>query len=174
MPHAMIAATDSSTSDANPFDQFTDFFSSPLFDFLTYMAIFALVAVWLAGAFWIFKDSRRRIDDPIVIGVCVAAGLVFGPIAWIVYAIARPAETLADRRVRELDTQILEQRLNGEERCSYCKAPVRDDYLVCPSCGRRLRTQCRSCRRPLEASWKVCPYCETDTHPAAATSYDRP
>jgi len=170
VPHAILAAT---TTETDPLQAFTDFFSSPFFTFLIYFAIFAFVCVWLAGAFWMFKDSRRRNDDPIVIGVCVLAGLLFGPVAWIVYAIARPAETLADRRVRELDMQILEDRLNGDERCTYCKAPVRDDYLVCPSCGRRLRTQCRSCRRPLEANWKVCPYCEADTHPAASTAPDR-
>lgn len=172
MPQLILAATVKASSAANPLQPVTNFLASPLFKFITYLAIFALVAVWLAGAFWIFKDARRRIDDPIVVAVCVAAGLIFGPIAWIVYAIARPAESIGDRRVRELDTQILEERLHGESRCSYCKTPVQDDYLVCPSCGRRLRTQCQSCHRPLEASWRVCPYCEADTHPAASV-YDR-
>ena len=168
MLHAIIAAANDSAETTNPLDMVTDFFASPLWQFLIYLFFFCLVAVWLAGAYWIYKDARRRIEDPIVIGVCVLTGLVFGPTGWLVYSIARPSEFIADRRLRELDTQLIEQRLNEEARCTYCKAPVRDDYLVCPSCGRRLRTQCRSCHRPLEPSWRVCPYCEADTHPAGS------
>ena len=172
MPHAIFVAA-TAASDTNPFQAITDFLASPMFRFIVYCAYFFGVAIWLAGAFWIFKDARRRIDDPIVVGVCVAAGLVFGPVGWIVYAIARPSDYLVDRRVRDLDMQMMEQRLTLESQCSYCKTPVRDDYLVCPSCGRRLRTQCRSCRRPLEPTWQVCPYCEVDTHPAAAMPDNR-
>ena len=172
MPDAIIAAA-TAASDTNPFQAFTDFLSSPAWRFVVYLFYFCIVAVWLAGAFWILKDARRRIDDPIVVGVCVAAGLVFGPIAWIVYAIARPSEYVDDRRVRELDMLMMEQRLTQESHCSYCKSPVRDDYLVCPACARRLRTPCRSCRRPLEPTWHVCPYCEADASPSPAAAYDR-
>jgi RNA polymerase subunit RPABC4/transcription elongation factor Spt4 len=166
VPHWIIVAAASETTDSNPFQAFQDFFSSAAWQFIVYLFFFCIAVIWLAGAFWVFKDARRRIDDPIVIGVCVATALVFGPIGWIVYAIARPSEYLSDRRVRELDMQVMEQRLN-DSRCAYCGSPVREDYLVCPSCGGRLRTQCRSCRRPLAPTWRVCPYCETDTHPAA-------
>lgn len=172
MPLAIIGAAQSS-ADTNPFQTVTDFFSSPLWQFVIYLAYFSLVAVWLAGAYWVFKDARRRIEDPIVIGVCVAAALVFGPLGWIVYAIARPSEYIADRRVRELDLQMMEQRLNEDARCSNCTTPVRDDYLVCPACGQRLRLQCRSCHRPLDPSWRVCPYCEADTHPSTYSAQDR-
>lgn len=172
MPDAIIAAAND-TSDTNPLQTFTDFFSSPAWQFLVYLFYFCIVAVWLAGAYWIFKDARRRIDDKIVIGVCVAAGLVFGPVGWIVYAIARPSEYLDDRRVRELEMQMMEQRLREESLCLYCKTPLCDDYLVCPSCGRRVRSQCRSCRRPLEPTWRVCPYCEADARPSSAIASDR-
>ena len=53
-----------------------------------------LVALWLACAYWVFKDARRRIDDKIVLAVCVLTGLVFGPVGLIVYAIVRPPVTL--------------------------------------------------------------------------------
>jgi hypothetical protein len=170
--HAIIAAA-TAASNTNPFQAFTDFLDSPAWRFVIYLVYFCGAAIWLAGAFWIFKDARRRIEDPIVVGVCVAAGLVFGPIAWIVYAIARPSEYTDDRRVREFDLRMMEQSLTQESRCSYCKAPVRDDYLVCPSCARRLRTPCRSCRRPLEPTWHVCPYCEADAGSSAVAARDR-
>jgi RNA polymerase subunit RPABC4/transcription elongation factor Spt4 len=172
VPLAIIAAANDS-ADTNPFQAFTDFFSSPLWQFIVYLGYFMGAAVWLAGAYWIFKDARRRIEDPIVIGVCVAAGLVFGPLGWIVYAIARPSELVAEKRMRELDMQMMERTLSEDSRCPNCKAAVRDDYLVCPSCGSRLRTQCRSCRRPIEPGWRVCPYCEADTHPSTYTVQNR-
>ena len=53
--------------------------------------------LWIACAYWVFKDARRRIDDKIVLAVVVLTGLVFGPLGLIVYAIVRPAEPLADR-----------------------------------------------------------------------------
>ena len=65
----------------------------------------------------------------------------------------------------------MEQRIGDEERCSFCKTPVRDDYLVCPTCGRRLRS-CPSCRKPIDPQWRVCPFCEADVH-AMPPVFDR-
>jgi hypothetical protein len=172
VPHWIIAVA-AKTTDTNPFQSVTDFFQSPTWDFLVYMFYFLIVALWIAGAYWIFKDARRRIEDRIIIIVCVLAGVVFGPIGWLIYAISRPSEYLVDRRERELDLQMMEQRLTEEERCSFCKTPVHDDFLVCPSCGRRLRTTCPSCRRPIDPQWRVCPYGEADVRSAPAAVYDR-
>lgn len=153
----------------NPFQSVSDFFSSPTWQFIVKMAVVFVAAVWLACGYWVFKDARRRIDDRVLIAVATATGLVFGPLGVVVYAIVRPPEYLDDVRERELEMRMMEQRLS-EERCSFCKTPVKDDYLVCPTCGRRLRTVCPSCRRPVEPQWRVCPYCEAEVHavPAAA------
>lgn len=174
MPHWTIVAAKTTTSDSsNPFEAVTDFFSSPTWHFITYMAYFFVVVLWLSCAFWVFKDARRRIDDKIVLAVAVLTGLVFGPIGLIVYSIVKPPETLADRQERELEMQMMEQQINGEARCSFCKTPLREDYLVCPTCGRRLRSTCPSCRKPIEPQWRVCPYCEADVHAGSAPAYDR-
>jgi hypothetical protein len=169
--HWIIAAT--SSSDSNPFQSVTDFFKSPTWHFITLMFYFLIAVLWIACAYWVFKDARRRIDDKIVIAVCVLTGIVFGPLGLIVYAIVRPPELLADRDERELEMQTLAQRLTEETRCSFCKTPVKSDYLVCPTCGRRLRSTCSHCGKPLEPNWRVCPYCEADVHAAPATMYDR-
>jgi len=173
--HWIIAAASTTTSDSsNPFQSVTDFFSSPTFHFISLMFYFFLAVLWIACAYWVFKDARRRVDDKVVLIVCVLTGIVFGPIGLIVYTIVRPPELLAERRERDLEMQMMEQRLTDEARCSFCKTPVKDDYLVCPTCGRRLRTTCTSCGKPVEPSWRVCPYCEADVHGLAApTIYDR-
>ena len=173
MPHWVLAAA--ASSDSNPFQSALDFFKSPTWHFITLMFYFLFVVLWIACAYWVFKDARRRVDDKIILAVCVLTGLVFGPLGLIVYAIVRPPALLADRREQELEMQMMEQRLSEESRCSFCKTPVRDDYLVCPTCGRRLRTTCASCKKPIEPSWRVCPYCEADVHGAMppVSVYDR-
>jgi hypothetical protein len=174
LPHWILAGATSSTS-SSPFQSVTDFFTSPTFHFITLMVYFLLAVLWIACAYWVFKDARRRIDDKIIITVCVLTAIVFGLLGLIVYAIVRPPELLADRHEQELETQMMEQRLNEEARCPFCKTPVRDDYLVCPTCARRLRTTCNSCGKPIEPNWRVCPYCETDVRGAASpvSVYDR-
>ncbi len=173
MPHwTVFAAKITETSDSNPFQSVLDFFESPAWHFITLMFYFLIAVLWISCAYWVFKDARRRIDDKIVLAVAVLTGIVFGPIGLIVYSIVRPAETIADRRERELEMQMMEQRLNEEERCSFCKTPVRDDYLVCPTCGRRLRTSCSSCHKPLDPQWRVCPFCEADVQ-FAPPAFDR-
>jgi hypothetical protein len=171
VPHWIIAAAATSDS-ANPFQFVTDFFKSPTWHFVTLMFYFLVVVLWLACAYWVFKDARRRIDDKIILTVAVLTGLVFGPLGLIIYAIVRPPELLADRDSRELEMQMMEQRIQEESRCSFCKTPVRD-YLVCPTCGRRLRSTCAQCGRPLEPNWRVCPYCEADVRGAPSAVYDR-
>jgi len=172
VPHWIIAAAASSDS-TNPFQFVTDFFKSPTWHFITLMFFFLVVVLWLACAYWVFKDARRRIDDKIILTVAVLTGLVFGPLGLIIYAIVRPPELLTDRDSRELEMQMMEQRVQEESRCSFCKTPVRDDYLVCPTCARRLRSTCAQCGKPLEPSWRVCPYCEADVRGAPAAAYDR-
>ena len=39
-------------------------------------ALVVLVLLWLATAYWTFKDARRRIADPWLIGVATLVGLV--------------------------------------------------------------------------------------------------
>ena len=152
----------------NPFDSVNDFFKSGTFRLIELLGWFFLAVLWLACAFWVYKDARRRIDDKMVITVAVLTGLVFPFVGAIVYAIVRPPEYLSEVRERELELEVLERRLSDMQACPYCGAGVREDYLLCPSCSTRLRGVCRTCRRPIEPGWRICPYCETQIVPAAA------
>jgi RNA polymerase subunit RPABC4/transcription elongation factor Spt4 len=160
---------------SNPLDPVTNFFKSSTWHFITDMFVFFIAVIWLSCAYWVFKDARRRIDDGIIVTVAVLTGLIFGPLGLLVYTIVRPPEYLEDMRERELEIRTLEQRLEDDQRCSYCKTAVREDYLVCPNCTRRLRNVCGTCSRPVEPNWRVCPYCESQvTSPAGLRdSYER-
>jgi hypothetical protein len=146
---------------ASAFSSVHDFFHSSTWYVIRNLAIFFLIVFWLATIYWVFKDARRRIEDPLIVAVATAIGIVpfLGP---LVYMLFRPPEYLEDVRERDLEIRAMERRLGGRDlHCPVCRAPVEDDFLVCPVCTTKLRQSCAPCGRPLEASWQVCPYCET-------------
>jgi len=132
------------------------------------LTLFFVAVFWLATAFWVYKDARRRIVDPLLVWVATLLGLVpfIGP---LIYMLFRPPEYLEDVRERELEIKAMEQRLSRrvEMHCPVCRAEVDAAFLICPVCTTRLRQSCRTCKQPLEALWQVCPYCETQVEPTA-------
>jgi hypothetical protein len=155
----VFAATQSSSED-NPLDSVSNFFESGTWTAILRLTLFFFVVLWLALAFWTYKDARRRVADPVLVAVAVATALVFPYVGALVYTILRPPEYLDDVRERELEIRAMERRLGGE-RCPYCRSHVEPSYLVCPHCTNKLKSACRRCKSPLEPDWRVCPYCET-------------
>ena len=158
----MITLVSSSTATSDgPFSNVSGFFDSGWFTaFVRVVALFAL-AMWLALAFWTAKDARRRIDDPVIVAVCVAAAVLFGPLGVIVYLLLRPPEYLSDVHERELEIRAMERRLGADQACPYCHSPADPAFLSCPHCGTKLKNACRRCKAPLDPEWRLCPYCET-------------
>ena len=49
------------------------------------VTIFLVVVFWLATAYWVFKDARRRIEDPWLVAMATLLGLVppfLGPLVY--------------------------------------------------------------------------------------------
>ena len=123
-------------------------------------AILVVGSLWLATAFWVFKDARRRIESPWLVGVATLLGLAIPFLGPIVYLFFRPPEYLEDIRERELEIRAIEDRLRARSlECPVCRASVESTYLVCPICTTRLKQACPSCGAPLDAIWQACPYC---------------
>ena len=123
------------------------------------VAVTLALVFWLALAFWVFKDARRRIREPFLVLVATLLGLVpiVGP---LVYLLVRPAEALADVLARNIELQALDQQLaRVRPGCPVCSFPVEPDYLACPVCTTMLREPCSTCKAPLEPLWQLCPYC---------------
>lgn len=146
----------------NFFETINNIIRSPYWMLTLYVFAFCLVVLWLVLVFWTFKDARKRIDDPIIVGVSVLTSFVLPFMGTVVYAILRPAEYLAETRERELEMRAMEQELQVLRACPSCGELVRPDYLACPNCSRPLRSACPSCDRVLEPGWKLCPYCAHD------------
>jgi len=118
--------------------------------------------LWLASAFWVFKDARRRIESGWLVGLAALLGLAIPFLGPIVYLFVRPPEYLEDVRERELEVRAIEERLRARTlECPVCRATVESSYVVCPICTTRLKQACTGCGAPLEAIWQACPYCAT-------------
>src|SRR6478609_9735203 len=116
------------------------FFDSSTFTLARNLTGFFVVVFWLATAFWVYKDARRRIDDPWLVAMAALLGLVPPFIGPIVYLFFRPPEYLEDVRERELGLRAMEEQLGtSASHCPVCRAAVEPEYLVCPVCTTKLK-----------------------------------
>jgi RNA polymerase subunit RPABC4/transcription elongation factor Spt4 len=144
------------------FETINKIINSPLWTLALYVLAFCLVVLWLALVLWTYKDARKRVEDPVVVGVAVLTSLVLPFMGTVIYAILRPAEYLVEVRERELEVRAMEQELQIMRACPSCGELIKPEYVACPSCRRTLRSTCPSCDRVQEPSWKLCPYCGYD------------
>jgi heme exporter protein D len=152
---------------AGTFSGLHDFFNSGTWLVIRNLLVFIVVLFWLSTVYWVYKDARRRVEDPWLMWTAVALGLIpfIGP---LIYMLFRPPEYLEDVRERELEIKAMEERLSRRDlHCPVCRAEVGPEFLVCPVCTTKLKQACVNCKAPLEALWQVCPYCETPVEPTA-------
>ena len=131
-----------------------DFFNSGTWQVIRNLALLLVVIFWAATAYWVYKDARRRIEDPWLVAMATLLGAVAPFIGPLIYMLFRPPEYLEDVRERELEIKAMEERLARRD-------------LHCPVCTTRLKQSCSSCKAPLEALWQICPYCATPIEPAS-------
>jgi hypothetical protein len=156
----IIAQT--TTSGGDLFGGVNDFFDSGAWMLLRNLTIFFVAIFWLATAYWVYKDARRRVEDPWLVAMATLLGLVPPFLGPIIYLFFRPPEYIDDVRERELEIRAMEERLIRRDlHCPVCRAQVEATFLVCPVCTTRLKQACASCANPLEALWQICPYCAT-------------
>jgi Double zinc ribbon len=155
-------------SDTSFFNGFHDFFHSETWYVIENVFVFFVAVFWLAVAYWVYKDARRRIEDPWLVTMSTILGLM--PfVGALIYMLFRPPEYLEDVRERELEIKAMEERMARRDlRCPVCRSEVDGNFLVCPVCTTKLKQACRTCNAPLEALWQVCPYCETPMDTPAA------
>jgi RNA polymerase subunit RPABC4/transcription elongation factor Spt4 len=150
---------------ASGFGSVHDFFHSSTWYVIRNLGLLLVLIFWVATIYWVYKDARRRIGDPLLVWVSTALGILpfIGP---LIYMLFRPPEYLEDVRERALEITAMDKRLGSRDlHCPVCRAEVDEDFLVCPVCTTKLRQSCVTCSRPLEALWQVCPYCETPIDP---------
>jgi hypothetical protein len=114
------------------------------------------LAFWVAGAWWVYRDARRRLDDWVLVAVATATAAIFGVVGVIVYQLVRPVDTRADRLERESLGRIMAL---GPAACPACGSDVDAAFRACPHCAAILKAACPECERLAALDWRFCAGC---------------
>ena len=164
---SFLLAQGTTTNSDDLFGGVDDFFDSGTWMVMRNLTLFFLVVFWLATVYWVFKDARRRIEDPWMVAMATILGAIPPFLGPIIYLFFRPPEYLEDVRERELEIRAMEDRLASRDvRCPVCRANVDAQWLVCPVCTTRLKQACEQCGSPLEPLWQMCPHCAAPIGPS--------
>lgn len=135
----------------------------------------AVVAVWLAAAWWAYQNAERRTGHGaagfLAAGWIIVSTPLLLPLSLAVYAFARPGASASDRRFGELAAELAAVT-RAAPVCPGCGDAVDPSWLRCPGCANWLAVPCAACTEWSPAGLEICPYCAADAwdHPAAAVS----
>ncbi len=163
-------------------DAIAGFFGNPIVQLALQAIAVYLVVLWLAGAYWAFRDMQQRNENPILPYLAAAFVIVFTPIffplAIFVYKIIRPHEKIGETYERNLAEEALLAEVEAIKTCPTCARRVHDEWIICPTCRTRLNRVCPNCSRLVGLDWSLCAWCGKDfERPAtalAASSGGRP
>jgi hypothetical protein len=148
-----------------------DFFANPLVSTGLTLVGIAVVALWLAAAWWAYQDAARRSESTLA-AFFAAAWIVVStplmlPFALAVYGLARPQLTASDHRSRALVRQLALTASEGPM-CASCSSPIESSWLRCPACSNWLAAPCRGCGAWSARDLEACPFCGSEDHAAPA------
>ena len=125
-----------------------------------------IVLIWLASAFWAYRDMQHRTANPVAPYLAAAFIVLFTPVfflfAILLYRIVRPKETVAEANERALAEEAMLADIEARPHCANCSRPVHEEWIICPSCRNRLRRVCPNCSRLVELDWSLCAWCGKD------------
>jgi RNA polymerase subunit RPABC4/transcription elongation factor Spt4/cbb3-type cytochrome oxidase subunit 3 len=138
------------------------FFRNPAWKYLIYGIVFVLIIIWLAFVYWTFRDAKLRSESVVPAIFWSLVVLVLNFLGLILYLILRPPEYIDDVVERDLEIERMQALLNSKQSiCPACGNKIKDEFLICPYCRKKLKSSCINCGKPLDLNWKVCPYCKT-------------
>jgi RNA polymerase subunit RPABC4/transcription elongation factor Spt4 len=149
------------------------FLGSPVVQLALQAIAVYLIILWLAGAYWAFRDMQQRTENPILPYVAASFIIVFTPIffplAIFVYKIIRPHEKIGEVYERNLAEEALLAEVEAIKTCPTCARRVNDEWIICPTCRTRLNRVCPNCSRLVGLDWSLCAWCGKDfERPATA------
>ena len=124
------------------------------------------IVLWLASAYWAFRDMQQRSDNPILPYVAAAGIILFTPIFFIlavwIYKIVRPHEKIGEVWERNLAEEALLAEVESIHHCPSCERRIDDEWIICPNCRTRLKRVCPNCSRLVGMDWSLCAWCGKD------------
>jgi RNA polymerase subunit RPABC4/transcription elongation factor Spt4 len=125
-----------------------------------------LVVIWLATAYWAFRDMQQRSDNAILPYLASAGIILFTPVFFVfgvwVYKIVRPHEKIGEVLERNLAEEALLAEVESIHHCPTCERRVDDEWIICPTCRTRLNRVCPNCSRLVGLDWSLCAWCGKD------------
>jgi hypothetical protein len=140
--------------------------NNPIFQLGLRAVLIYVVLIWLASAFWAYRDMQHRSANPVAPYLAAAFIILFTPVffvfAILLYRIVRPKETVAEANERALAEEAMLADIEARPHCANCSRPVHEEWIICPSCRNRLRRVCPNCSRLVELDWSLCAWCGKD------------
>jgi hypothetical protein len=157
-------------------DSISSIFESEIVQFGIRAIGIYLVILWLATAYWAFRDMQQRSDNAILPYLAAAFIILFTPIFFIFafwfYKIVRPHEKIGEVWERNLAEEALLAEVESIHQCPGCDRRIDDEWIICPNCRTRLKRVCPNCSRLVGMDWSLCAWCGKDFErreiPAAA------
>lgn len=125
----------------------------------------AVIALWVAAAWWAYQDASRRTESATA-GFVAAAWILVStplmlPLSLAAYAMARPQASASDSRTESLMARLNEIAADRPS-CPSCEVTVDPGWLRCPYCATWFALECETCGEWSAAGLEVCPFCGTD------------
>jgi RNA polymerase subunit RPABC4/transcription elongation factor Spt4 len=147
-------------------DTIAQFFGSPVVQLALQAAFVYLVILWLASAYWAFRDMQQRSDNVLLPYLAAAGIILFTPIFFIfavwVYKIIRPHDKIGEVYERNLAEEALLNEVESIHHCPGCEHRIDDEWIICPFCRTRLNRVCPNCSRLVGMDWSLCAWCGKD------------
>ncbi len=141
------------------------FLSNPYVQLAGRAILLYLVLLWLASAYWAYRDLQSRTANPIAPYLAAVFIILFTPFLFVfgilLYRLIRPHETVEEANEGALAQEAMLREMQTQH-CQTCGRRVEADWLICPYCRGRLRTLCPACNRIYELDWQVCAWCGID------------
>lgn len=124
------------------------------------------VVLWLAAAYWAFRDMQLRTENPVAPYFAAAFMIVFTPLlfplAVFAYRIVRPQERIGEIYERNLAEEAMLAEIEAIRHCPSCSRRVHADWIICPTCRTRLNRVCPNCAKLVGLDWSLCAWCGRD------------
>jgi len=134
-----------------------------------------LTVLFVAIAFWVVRDARRRSESLVFAMFAALMGLGLPFLGLLIYLVVRPPRTLDEERALILEEQALTEAdlVEGPATrpCPTCGRDIEPDFVICPYCRTQFARRCGACGKWLRLGWHVCPYCAEDV---GVQSFPRP
>lgn len=124
-----------------------------------------LLLLWLAAAYWAFRDMQLRTENPVAPYFAAAAiiiSLPLFPLAVFAYRIVRPQERIGEIYERNLAEEAMLAEIEAIRHCPTCDRTVHADWIICPTCRTRLNRVCPNCSKLVGLDWSLCAWCGRD------------